>query len=322
MVQDNDSRGQVTVIPQRDRKLRKFGEKSDNFLSWEIDASGAISGPGLTGAEKGEFLYTKLYGSARLEIKCRGESLRQDPEAVLKALREVFGGRGEAAKITKEFWARDQGKTETLTEYSHALMGVLDHLKWADQEFEDLDELLRKKFKSGVRDQNLRWELTRFMKDNPEATFIKVREDALAWEREGGITDSGTEAKAKSAQVKVDSAKVSVTEAGVQDQVMSALERMNSHVTDLQKALMEQQKQMAAVLAMAQHNMQPSVQPSTQVSSQPIPQASAVYDYNERNCYFCHHPGHMKRDCAKYQGWLAKKNQQQQPTEPQQKQDF
>ena len=69
----------VTVL-SRDRKLRKFGGKEEDYRSWELDARAAIEGLD-NGAE---FLYRRLEGVAKTEIDCRG--VARDCELILQAL--------------------------------------------------------------------------------------------------------------------------------------------------------------------------------------------------------------------------------------------
>ena len=75
---------QVTVIPSRDRRLKKFGgSKSEDFEGWEIDARGAIGGPGLSVADKADFLVSRLEGSARREIMCYSDSVAEAKRCVI-----------------------------------------------------------------------------------------------------------------------------------------------------------------------------------------------------------------------------------------------
>jgi hypothetical protein len=184
----------VTVAPTRDRKLRKYGGAvRGDFEQWEVDARGAMGGPGLSNQEQADFLFRHLEGSARREIVCCGDGVRVDPESILKALSTVFGGRGQATNILTEFWSRDQRveedgtPEESLASYSHALMEVLERLQRADpSEVSHPDHLLKKKFQAGVLDRNLRWELAQFCRENGTATFVEVREVALKWDQQSG----------------------------------------------------------------------------------------------------------------------------------------
>ena len=65
------TRRNITVMPYRERKLRKFGG-TESFEEWEADARAAITGSGLGDEEAAEFLFTKLEGNVRREIVCRG----------------------------------------------------------------------------------------------------------------------------------------------------------------------------------------------------------------------------------------------------------
>ena len=48
------------------------------------------------------------------------------------------------------------------------------------------DALLKKKFKSGVADNSLRWQLRSFLDAKPDCSFLELWEVALAYEDESG----------------------------------------------------------------------------------------------------------------------------------------
>ena len=172
----------VTVVMSRDRKLRKYGGRDDeDFEMWKADALAAISGPGMGDKEQYEFLYNRLEGDARWEVVCRGGIGQFSVLSLLGALREVFVKRGVASRLLTKFWAREQQPGESLMAYSHSLMELLEQLEGADpSEVSDGDAMLRKKFQAGVSDANLRWELSRVLK-NDSAKFVDLQKVALQW---------------------------------------------------------------------------------------------------------------------------------------------
>ena len=118
------NRRNVSIVPYRERKLRKFGG-SEEFEQWEADAQASIMGGGLTDDEMVEFLCSKLEGDARREIACRGGASNLTVAGLFAALSEVFSKRGMVPRLLSKFWARDQEVGDTLVTYSHSLMGIL-----------------------------------------------------------------------------------------------------------------------------------------------------------------------------------------------------
>ena len=282
----------VTVVPTRERKLRKFGEKSDNFLTWEVDARGAIAGPGMTDAEQADFLYNKLQGPARREIKSRGEDFRTGPEVVLEALKKVFASRGEADKVTKEFWARDQiyladGRLEEITAYSHALMEILERLALVDPDMGSQDALLKKKFKSGVADNSLRWQLRSFLDAKPNCSFLELREVALAYEEESGAVEVAVPKKARSSAAVAEEVVAEVSEVKASGSLQAAMDKMMKQVSSLQQQVTEQQRYLSTILSQ-QSQYQMPVQPQYQVPNTP----------GAGQCFNCGSFDHYIKDCG------------------------
>ena len=144
------TRRNVTVLPYRERKLRKYSGV-EPFEEWEADAQAAISGCGLTIEEQTGFLFNKLEGDAKREIVCRGGPTSLTPEQLLKAIEDVFTKRGLVPRLLSKFWARDQLMGESLAAYSHTLMELLERITKADPaEVPDQGALLPKKFCAGV----------------------------------------------------------------------------------------------------------------------------------------------------------------------------
>ena len=98
---------------------------------------------------------------------------------IVSALGEVFVKREVVSRLLTKFWAREQWPGESLVAYSHSLMELLEHLEHADpSELSDGDVTLRKNFQAGVSDHNLRWQLSRMLKDG-STKFVDLRKVAL-----------------------------------------------------------------------------------------------------------------------------------------------
>jgi len=252
----------VAIVQSRDRRLRKFNGDRNDFEGWELDARGAIGGLGEE--EQADLLFSKLEGAPRREILCCGDRVKKDPIQILAALGNVFGGRAEASHVLTEFWARDQRPQESIADYSHKLMEVLERLEQADPaEVRNQNDLLKKKFKAGVVDRTLRWELSRFNIENSDAPFITMREVALKWEQGA---DKMTKVKSAATEA---SPYYGMKE--MQIQMKNLLCQMEEH--------REEMKKQAASLEL----LKSSLSSSRKVIK----------------CFYCEKPGHIKSQCYK-----------------------
>ena len=88
--------------------------------------------------------------------------------------------------LQEDLFSRKQLEGETLQEFSHALMCLMDNvLKKAPNGLLNKDVLLRDQFVEHVSDCSLRRELKQFVRGHPTATLIDVRTEAIRWEQEG-----------------------------------------------------------------------------------------------------------------------------------------
>ena len=121
----------------------------------------------------------KLEGDVRWEVLCQGGIGQFSEQSLLGALREIFVKRGVASRLLTKFWVREQWPGESLVAYNYSLMELLEQLKGADpSDVSDGDAMLRKKFQAGVSNANLRWELSRVLKDD-STKFVDLQKVAL-----------------------------------------------------------------------------------------------------------------------------------------------
>nr|XP_054775278.1 uncharacterized protein LOC129283529 [Lytechinus pictus] len=159
-------------------------------------------------------------------------------EDAFQVLRSVFGEVGSQASQKRKFFSRLQKRGETLIEYSHELIRLLQ--TWRGVGKQDREETLISQFIEGVSDADLRRELLRRSQENP-APFVALRDWAVQWERQGSNSrrsDRGQQ------WVESQEQGVSSTDNQSISLVLEALQQQNKLVS----ALLTQQEEQSRVL--------------------------------------------------------------------------
>ncbi|KAI7789405.1 hypothetical protein IRJ41_007459 [Triplophysa rosa] len=182
----------VMYVP-RERKCQRFVGDSDSNLSiedWIEEAEACIGDGSWTVRERVTFLFDQLGGEARMEIKLRPTAERETPELIFKVLRSMYGTKQTFVQLQKGFYDRKQREGESLIEFSHALMSLMDSiLANCPDGVPNSDRVLRDQFVEHVNDVGLKRELKRLVRQTPHCTLLDVRSEAIRWNEEG-ITES------------------------------------------------------------------------------------------------------------------------------------
>lgn len=178
--------GRLIYLP-RDRKCPMFrGKTGLNIVEWIEEVQACTRARYLSPSEEALFMYDHLEGEAREEIKYRSQEDRRDPAKILSILQELYGCSRSYVSLQEDFFSRKQQEGETLQEFSHALLCLMDKvIKKAPNGLVNKEVLLRDQFVEYVSECSLRRELKKFVRDHPTATLIDVRSEALRWEQEG-----------------------------------------------------------------------------------------------------------------------------------------
>ena len=108
------------------KKLRKYAGDTADLEDWLLEARNYLATTGYEGKDASDFLLTHLEGAARKEIRMLSSEDKKDPEKILSLTEKQFGERLKSSQIINEFHKRDQKRTESLREYSHALLELTD----------------------------------------------------------------------------------------------------------------------------------------------------------------------------------------------------
>lgn len=277
-------REQALYLP-RERRCPKFsGSTTTGSLTveeWVEEAQRCISSRFMSESEKALFLYDHLEGEARNEIKYRPPTVREDPLAVIKVLKEVYGCSRSYVFWQQRFFDRKQRENESLFEFSHALMELIDRVKLSKADaISNPDLVLRDQFCENVCDPMLRRELKKLVRTDNELTLLAVRTEAIRWVEEGQANrDRSHRAPGKTNEVHV-AAQCASTAA------------QSTEFTDLKEIVLKQQAQLDMLVRQLG-------QPSN-TSQAPQPYKGGRYKRTPDGqpiCIRCGKPGHIARYC-------------------------
>ena len=272
----------VVFLPRERRCAIFSGEGDDDFFEWMEDVQASLRVRHLSPVEKALFILDHLGGSAKRELRFRPEEEREDPTRVFAILKELYGGSRSYISLQEIFFSRKQGEVESLQDFSHALLALMEQItQHAPGEMPNSTALLRDQFIEQVYDHGLRRELKRFVRLSPRSTFLEVRKEAIRWVDEGMCS---VDQRERSNSVPASFAR--------QYQVhgRSALSptpiAKNSELAELKEMLKAQQAQLNQLTQGLQH-----------VQSHPA--LGRPWPNNPIICRRCHQPGHMARDCTR-----------------------
>lgn len=179
-------RGRQVVFIQQTEKVPKFSgnlDRSDSLTieEWiELVEIHIQTKP--TEKEKALWVYNHLEGTARIEIKYLPRVEKECVDDIFRVLREIYGCLHSHISLQRRFFNRKQQEGESLLDYSHALMTVMDQIVKSNELAHVKSQRdLRDQFCDGVRDQNLGVRLRDQVRAHPNWTIRDVRREAVQW---------------------------------------------------------------------------------------------------------------------------------------------
>ncbi|XP_026119499.1 uncharacterized protein LOC113098681 [Carassius auratus] len=284
----NISASERYVYVPRERKCPRFsGRRSVDLLTaedWVEEVRRSLIVRPVPVAEKALFVYDLLDGEAKAEVKFHPSSDRDDPEKIFIILLEMYGCSQSLVGLQKQFFQRRQLEGESLREYSHALMALMEAMKRKNLTgICNPDHTLRDQFIEHMRDNTLRRELKRQVRLNAEMSFLEVRAEAIRWADEGGTPSIRPRAHSCTADVQV---------VGTYRSTQFSSESTNE-LGELKDCLRKQQTQLDAILKHLSIN--PSNPVGGAVGSRPV---SARFQADGKPiCMRCNKAGHIARFC-------------------------
>ncbi len=149
------------VYVPRERKCPRFsGKASQDSLGeedWIEEVRSSLTLCHMSDTEQDFFVFDLLEGEAKAEMKFRTPAERNTPENIFSILRETYGCSKSYIGQRTQFFQRKQMEGESLREYSHPLMSLIEAVKRRDPQcFANPDSVLRDQFIEHVRDNMLR----------------------------------------------------------------------------------------------------------------------------------------------------------------------
>ena len=263
---------------------------------WVEEAKKSLSLRQTPPTQQAAFLCDLLDGEAKREIKFLNADDRANPESIFSVLLINFGCDQTYVTLQRQFFQRRQQENESIREFSHALLHLMDLLKCKDPRGVSRPELvIRDTFIENVRDAKLQRELAHLVRQHPNHSFTEVRKAAIKWEKRG--PPIGTP------RARAYSCDSHASEAGHGEVDTNAISVSSSNeLAELKECLRKQQLQLDAIL---KHLGPPSSAfPSvpTYVHSQDPPNGNRPKPYRFQPdgkpiCMRCNKAGHIARFC-------------------------
>ena len=180
--------GAPGVFVTRERKIEKFSGKpvktgDPEVWEWTEEVRGYFQSRAFNAKERVDFILQHLGGIAKAEIQYHPKEFRENSDEILKTLEKTFGIQDSVAALQQKFYIRAQLESESVLEYSVALLKMSAKVIEKSPELEGSHDLMLKgRFVEGVKDPVLRKDLKRESEENLHLTFWDIREKALKWE--------------------------------------------------------------------------------------------------------------------------------------------
>ncbi|KAK0135597.1 hypothetical protein N1851_028547 [Merluccius polli] len=302
--------GRYVLVP-RERKCPKFSGKTAQdpitVEEWVEEARRSLGVRPMSQTEKTLFVFDLLDGEAKAEVKLRPSGERDNPEKIFAILLEAYGCSQTYITLQQQFFQRGQLEGESLREYSHEIMSLMEMVKRkAPLCFPNPDNVLRDQFIEHVKDIMLKRELRRHMRLHPNSSFLDIRREALRWVEEGEhIPKLRSRAYSCNAQ--------RTTECEADLNVISA--KPTTEISELKECLVRQQAQLDAIMhrlyssSLRTHSGSTThAQPSQHQRAEPSfrrwsgsarggPFQPRFQQDGTPICLRCNQPGHMVRAC-------------------------
>lgn len=263
----------VRVTPHR--KLERFsGAVKDAIKTddWIEDAKSLMST--LPEDEHVAFITSHLEGVARKEVKFADEAERNTSGKIFKILRDNFGEKRSDTQLKTALYERKQLESETVRQFSRGLLEIAAKLEGEA----DKDKLLTGIFKENLRDDYVRREVKKKVREEPGVKFSALRDLAIELaEDEVGVSQKTT------------SNEVVASNCNVKDNSGVDLRSLVETLIASQEKLAKQNSELLEQLKDSNGNRNRG-------------RYNSFKRGGSDGCWHCHQGGHVKKNCPKLAG--------------------
>lgn len=281
------SKTPATVYVPRDRKLSDFSGQIQTgepcVEDWIASMRSAFKVSRVPVEDRIELVKQHLKGEAKLTVKFMLDG-REDVDAVFDILEETYGDKVPIGSRLLEFYDRKQVPGESIRMYAYSLQEKLQRVCKRDPDsIADTNKTLKEQFVLGLRDDVLRRDMKREVKQDPGVSFVQLMQSAITWsEEEEMVTTNPLRSTSKPR---------GTVNAAVAGEVSPPLTLEALHQA-IQQLAARQEELFKAVNSRVRESPAPS-----KPKRPPLRDEDGQYI-----CYTCGQPGHTSRRCRQNKG--------------------
>jgi hypothetical protein len=178
----NTQQSVVVTQGRRFERLRGRPERAGDpdVAEWVADMRYHLAGNQMSKMAACALIMEHLRGKARVEISGRG--IRDDPEAVFRALLQTFGDGSDLATLQERLYQCRQSRGESLVDCSLKLVELYMRIADKDPAYESRrDQTLKERLAAAATDSSVAREIRRLINDAPHLDFFALRDGVVDW---------------------------------------------------------------------------------------------------------------------------------------------
>jgi uncharacterized coiled-coil protein SlyX len=279
--------------------------------------------------EKVDYIIDHLDRRVRIELRLRIRTDKASAEEVFTILKEIYGIKESLLQLQQKCFGRNQGKDESLDDYSYALMELMITIQEMEpQLFKDPDPALKGKFVEGVNDTPLIRELKRLNLERKTLKFWELRDRAKLWlqDEDKQQTQKPKTANEREATTSETNNTTATSETISSSQMWKMMEEQKKQIEQLSQSVANFAKQ-GSMEPNQGHYYRPNYRRyqdnrdnRDRMRQHPIEPGYRQFQSQRQQsnepflCHYCKQPNHFARDCIKKKKDMEKKQRPNQCT--------